>query len=97
MSRSWATRPQMTEQVRDTSDRTPAPKLRNACSWSPPTSTTTGMRTRTTAVANPYTDRPGLGSVLLLERGFMGATPSSFGKAVPLPNSKWLHTDGYEV
>ncbi|AKZ55668.1 hypothetical protein SAM23877_2619 [Streptomyces ambofaciens ATCC 23877] len=29
--------------------------------------------------------------------GFMGATPERFGKAVPLPHSKWRHTREYEV
>lgn len=52
-SRSWATRPQITEQVRQTSDRTPAPKFRNCCSQSPPSITTTGISSSTTAEATP--------------------------------------------
>jgi hypothetical protein len=27
----------------------------------------------------------------------MGATPNSFGKAVPLPHSRWLQTERYVV
>ncbi len=51
--RSWATRPQITEQLSETSDRTPAPKFRKSRTLSPPTSTNTGMRSRKAADAAP--------------------------------------------
>nr|MCF0103436.1 hypothetical protein [Streptomyces sp. MH191] len=51
--RSVATRPQITEQDRATSDSTPAPKLRKSRTVFPPASTTTGIRSRTTALAGP--------------------------------------------
>ncbi len=51
--RSWATRPQITEQLSETRDSTPAPKFRKSRTVSPPTSTTTGMSSRTAADAAP--------------------------------------------
>lgn len=53
MSRSCATSPQITDEVRLTRDSTPAPKSRNRWSQLPPSRTTTGMSSRTTAVATP--------------------------------------------
>ncbi len=51
--RSVAIRPQITEQERATSDSTPAPKLRKSRTAFPPASTTTGISSRTTALAGP--------------------------------------------
>lgn len=53
ISRSCATSPQITEQVRRTSVTTPAPKLRKSWSQTPPYTTTRGMASRKTAVATP--------------------------------------------
>lgn len=51
--RSWASRPQITEQLSETRDSTPAPKSRKSRNRSPPARTTTGISSRATADATP--------------------------------------------
>ncbi|MEV6934987.1 hypothetical protein AB0N19_11120 [Streptomyces sp. NPDC051132] len=51
--RSWANRPQITEQLSETRDSTPAPKFRKSRNPLPPAGTATGRSSRKTADATP--------------------------------------------
>ncbi|OAH09580.1 hypothetical protein STSP_71940 [Streptomyces jeddahensis] len=96
-SLSVATRPQITELVRETSDRTPAPKLRKSRKPSPPTNTSTGMSSSVIAATPPRAVGLGSGRERILRRGFMGGDSEWFGKAFPQPHARCQQTVGYVV